>query len=925
MSGRSRMVFPKPGCVSTRRFLSCSSSLIGEKAIVYLKRHPEMLRSLSPDFSPEAASYVLVSSQSDQRTLVNFLKWAEAQAQAQDLLTPQCKCLALHLLSRLKLFSRAHALAATLPDLSAAELFGHLLDTHHLCHAPSSAAFDLVVKSLSRLRSPHKALSLLRLANRHGFSLSVLSYNAILHALLSLHSSFSHAQRFFLEMLQNGVSPNVYTYNLIIRALASRAHFHTAFAFLRHMQNQGISPNVVTYNTLIHAHCKNRNVNHAIHLLRAMPATGVSPNLISYNSVLNGLCAEGRMREVHELVHDMATNGFLPDAVTYNTLVNGFCKDGNFHHACLLLSDMLGKGLSPNVVTYTTLIHSMCKAGNLIRAIHIFYQMRFRGLWPNERTYTTIIDGFCRQGFMYEAYKVLSQMIVTGFSPSIVTYNALVHGYCFLGRIEDSVGILRRMLERGLSPDVVSYSTVIAGFCRERELVKAFQMKEEMVEKGVLPDAVTYSSLIQGLCLQHKLVEAFDLFQEMVLRGLPPDEFTYTSLINAYCIQGELSKAIRLHDEMMHKGFLPDDVTYSVLINGLNKKARTKEAKRLLLKLFYEESVPNDVTYNTLIQNCCNNEFKTVVGLVKGFCMKGLMNEADRVFKTMLRRSHKPNATIYNLLIHGHCRSGNVRKAYDLYLELERGGFVSHTVTVIALTKALAREGMNDELSRVLQNVLRSSKLNEAEGAKVLVDINFKDGNMDAVLNVLTEMAKDGLLPDSGMHSYAPANLTLISLSFETTNVNKYPASIGDNEQCMCIRVLLGIGERWLRTQFAIAWEVYHVEILLDFVQAGIDQVMHIFGSVTMCFFFEIDSNAILQSSISLGPCRRQRGSRYTIRAVLEALELVKGAGNSEGVLLYARSLISRVTEERNSVIDQIKRLLQELISCGCKLQLGIG
>ena len=111
---------------------------------------------------------------------------------------------------------------------------------------------------------------------------------------------------------------------------------------------------------------------------------------------------------------------------------------------------------------------------------------------------------------------------------------------------------------------------------------------------------------------------------------------TYTSLINAYCVAGESSKALHLHDEMMQRGFLLDNVTYSVLINGLNKKSRTKVVKRLLLKLFYEESVPDDVTYNTLIENCSNNEFKSMEGLVKGFYMKGLMNEVDRVFKTML-------------------------------------------------------------------------------------------------------------------------------------------------------------------------------------------------------------------------------------------------------------------------------------------------
>ncbi|KAJ0010926.1 hypothetical protein Pint_34459 [Pistacia integerrima] len=319
-----------------------------------------------------------------------------------------------------------------------------------------------------------------------------------------------------------------------------------------------------------------------------------------------------------------------------------------------------------------------------------------------------------------------------------------------LAKVEEALGVIQGMVEKGLTPDVVSYCTIISGFCRNQEWDKAFEMKQQMVEKGVPLDAITYSTLIQGLCDKRRLAEACNLFQEMLNSGLAPDEITYTTLINAYCTEGDISKAFHLHDEMIQKGFLPDVVTYSVLINGLNKRARTKEAKRLLLKLFYHESVPTDVTYNTLIENCSNIEFKSVVALLKGFCMKGLMNEADQVFESMLQRNHKPNEAVYDIIIHGHSSGGNVQKGYELYKEMVHSGFVPHTVTIIALVKALFMAGMNEELSLVVGNTLRSCRLTDAELAKVLVEINHKEGNMDAVLNVLTEMAKDGLLPNSG-------------------------------------------------------------------------------------------------------------------------------------------------------------------------------
>ncbi|KAK9942182.1 hypothetical protein M0R45_007863 [Rubus argutus] len=726
-----------------------SDTLLADKAIIYLKRHPHNLNSFSSDFTPEAASCLLLKSQFDQTLTLKFLNWARNRR----FFTFQCKCLALHILTRFKLYKSAQALAEDVAvntvDDKGNLVFQCLTDSLQVCNS-SSAVFDLVVKSYSHLNFIDKALNIVNLAKAHGFMPGVLSYNAILDAVIRSKGSVQFAEEVFSEMTRNGVSPNVYTYNILIRGFCGARNLEMVLYFWGEMEKNGCLPNVVTYNTLIDAYCKLKRIDEAFGLLRSMAMKGLEPNLISYNVVINGLCREGRMNETSQVLEEMKRIGFAPDEVTNNTLISGYCKEGNFHQALVLQEEMRRNGLSPNVVTYTALINAMCKAKNLTRAMEFLDQMRARGLHPNERTYTTLIDGFSQQGFLYEAYGLLNEMVGSGFSPSIVTYNALIHGYCLSGNMEEGMRIIQDMVGKGLSPDVVSYSTIITGFCRHQELESAFQMKMEMVEKGVSPDAVTYSSLIQGVCQQRRLVDACDLFHEMISMGLRPDEFTYTTLINAYCMEGDLNKALQLNDEMIQKGFLPDVVTYSVLINGLNKQARTREAKKLLLKLFYDESVPDDVTYNTLIESCTNVEFKSVVALVKGFCMKGLMKEADKVFETVIKRKYKPNEAVYDVIIHGHCRGGNVQKALNLYMEMLHCGFVPHTVTVIALIKALFTEGMNNELSLVIDNTLGSCKLTDAELAKLLVEINHKEGNMDAVFNVVSEMAKDGLLPNSG-------------------------------------------------------------------------------------------------------------------------------------------------------------------------------
>ncbi|CAM8910912.1 unnamed protein product [Rhodiola kirilowii] len=743
-SGRDRRF----NCVREMESSSAGDAQLAEKAISFLRRNPNQIHSLTPDFTPEAASYLIIKTQSHQTLTLNFLNWARSSRNA--FFTARCKCLALHVLTKFKLYktaqSLAEGLAAETDDATGALVFNLVKDSYQE-FGSSSAVFDLLVKSYCSVNQIDKARNFIRLAKLNGFMPGVLAYNSVIEAVVRTKGPVEFAAEICKEMVENGISPNVFTYNIMIRGFCGVGNMEKGLGIFDEMEKKGCLPNVVTFNTLLDAYCKMGKMDKAMELFKLMCGKGLRPNLISYNVVVNGLCLAGRMSDTSEVLREMSLKGMVPDEVTYNTLVNGYCREGNFHQALVLHEEMLKNGLSPNVVTYTALINSMCKGKNLNRALELVSQMRIRGISLNARTYTTLVDGFAQQGFLNDAYKFLAEMIKSGFSPSRITYNALIHGHCVLEKMEHAIGMIKKMNEDGFTPDVVSYSTVISGFCGIGNMERAFRVKQEMYDKGISSDVVTYSSLINGLCEQRRLDEACDLCREMFFVGLHPDEVTYTTMINAYCREGDIYKALSLHNEMIQKGFLPDTVTYSVLINGLNKQARTREAKQLLFKLFYDDSVPNDVTYNTLIENCSTIEFKSVVPLLKGFCMKGLMGEADKVLASMIKKNYKPDEAVYNVMIHGHCKSGSVQKAYSLYNEILRAGFVPHHVSIIALTKALIKEGMNHEVKQVVEKFLRSSNLTDSELAKVLVNINHKEGNMVAMLNVLSEMAKDGLLP----------------------------------------------------------------------------------------------------------------------------------------------------------------------------------
>ncbi|WOL19421.1 pentatricopeptide repeat-containing protein [Canna indica] len=727
---------------------------LAEKALALLTKGAPIDSLAAASYTPEAAAHALVLAQSHRPLLLAFLRWVTPLPFFSASLRPQS--IALHLLSRLRRLPAALSLSRRLVSrFPLPALFDSLASTLPLLRRPPSnpsAAFDILIRSYSSLSLIPQALSALSLTKDAGFSPTLLSYNSVLDAMCRCgRTPRRTVEEFVAGMVGSGVSLNVYTYNILIRGFCSWGELDRASALLSEMMLAGCSPNVVTYNTLIDGLCKSGKVENARLLLRTMKEIGLKPNLVTFNSIVNGLCREGRMKESSKLVNEMVREGLAPDAITHNTLVNGYCREGDLHEALLLQEEMAGKGVAPNIVTYTSLVNAMCKAGNLKRAMELVNQMRERGLRLNEVTFTTLIDGFCKKGFLDDALLIVKQMKDNGIKLTVVSYNALINGYCMLGRMDEALRILQEDMRRnGLTPDVVSYSTILSGYCKNGDIDLAFKLNQEMLDNGILPDVITYSSLIRGLCEVRRLDDACKHFQKMLSLGLKPDEFTYTTLIDGHCKEGEMKKALLLHDDMIRKGILPDDVTYSVLINGLQKVARTKEAKRLLFKMYYDECVPDSIKYDVLIDCCGKAEFKSVLSLLKGFCIKGLMNEADKVFNSIAERNWKCDATAYNVIIHGHCRAGNVCKAVSLYEEMLQAGFLPNALTAISLIKCLSQSGMSKELNQVIQQLLGRCLLTDAETPKVIIEVNHKDGNIEAVLNALSDMSKDGLLPNGG-------------------------------------------------------------------------------------------------------------------------------------------------------------------------------
>jgi hypothetical protein len=89
-------------------------------------------------------------------------------------------------------------------------------------------------------------------------------------------------------------------------------------------------------------------------------------------------------------------------------------------------------------------------------------------------------------------------------------------------------------------------------------------------------------------------------------------------------------------------------------------------------------------------------------------------------------------------------------KALGFHKEMLRCGFPPDSTSTISLVRGLFEEGLTGEADTVIQELLNCCSLADAETSKALIDLNRKEGNMDAVVDVLRGMARGGLLPSRG-------------------------------------------------------------------------------------------------------------------------------------------------------------------------------
>ncbi|XP_057763315.1 pentatricopeptide repeat-containing protein At3g60050-like [Arachis stenosperma] len=239
------------------------------------------------------------------------------------------------------------------------------------------------------------------------------SYNAILHCLLVLNQ-YRLIEWVYRQMLLDGFSSDVLTYNIVMLAKYRLGKFNHFNRLLYEMGRNGLSPDFHTYNILLHVLGKGDKPLAALNLLNSMKETGIEPTVLHFTTLIDGLSRAGNLEACKYYFDEMIKNGCMPDVVAYTVMITGYVVAGDLERAQEMFNEMISRGQIPNVFTYNSMIRGLCMARKFDEACSMLKEMEAKGCSPNFVVYTTLVSNLRNAGKLALAHQVIRQMMEKG-------------------------------------------------------------------------------------------------------------------------------------------------------------------------------------------------------------------------------------------------------------------------------------------------------------------------------------------------------------------------------------------------------------------------------------------------------------------------------------------------------------------------------
>ncbi|XP_010481820.1 PREDICTED: putative pentatricopeptide repeat-containing protein At5g43820 [Camelina sativa] len=382
-----------------------------------------------------------------------------------------------------------------------------------------------------------------------------------------------------------GVSKDVDSYCVILRALGRRKFFSCMIDVLKEMVCEGVNPDLRCLTIAMDSFAKVHYVRRAIELFEASESFGVEcNNTESFNALLRCLCERSHVTAAKS-VFNAKKGGIRFDCCSYNIMISGWSKLGEIEEMEKVLKEMVESGFGPDCLSYSHLIEGLGRAGRVNESVEIFDNIRHKGNVPDANVDNAMICNFISARDFDESMRYYRRMLDEECEPNLETYSKLVSGLIKGRKVSDALEIFEEMLSRGVLPTTGLVTSFLKPLCSYGPPHAAMVIYQKSRLAGCKVSESAYKLLLKRLSRFGKCGMLLNVWDEMQECGYPSDVEVYEYIVDGLCIIGHLDNAVLVMEEAMRKGFCPNRFVYSRLSSKLMSSNKTELAYKLFLKI----------------------------------------------------------------------------------------------------------------------------------------------------------------------------------------------------------------------------------------------------------------------------------------------------------------------------------------------------
>ncbi|XP_026666250.1 pentatricopeptide repeat-containing protein At5g27110-like [Phoenix dactylifera] len=446
-----------------------------------------------------------------------------------------------------------------------------------------------------------------------------------------------------------------------------------------------------------------------------------------WNSLIRGYLRGGWPRLALDVYREMVTPSCTkcePDGQTFHLVITACARLSEFELGYRVGGLARAKGLEADLLVGTALVGVYSKAGDLETARKLFDKMAVRDVV----SWNAMISGYSQAGFLFEAMSLFKDMrFVHGIPPTEATFVSLISCCASSGSVNNGEAVCSHVTKIGFEDNQSVRNSLMEMYIQCDSLDVAADLFQRMVSK----DSISWSTMVGGYVQHEQPSEALNIFQSMVLNtDIQPTRSILINVLHACAELGDWKQGRWIEEKYVASGsseFETDSLVITELIYMYTKCGKMEIALNYLDR---SVQVRGDViAWNAVIKACSE------------------LGEVDRAFELALemqRRGINPDTATLLVLLSVISLIPSLIKGIEIHAHVIKRGFEMERSIENSLIDMYGKCGIIGDSREVFNGIIRKDVVSWSS----IIKAYAWNGNVEEALNLFEKMREDEIKPN---------------------------------------------------------------------------------------------------------------------------------------------------------------------------------